>query len=156
MPMEFPTTSVVASARYRVYNSSNGHHHWMTSEAEYNHLLNVGWTGEGYDHKVLLEAATVDNIEAKAYYRLFNSNSGEHHWTMSFNEYSHLGNIGWVQEGIDGYIFDSNVSGTIALYRLYNPNSGFHHYSTSEFEYNTLGDAGWVQEGVSGYVFPLE
>jgi hypothetical protein len=32
---------------YRLYNSYNGMHHWVTSQSEYNSLVSQGWTGEG-------------------------------------------------------------------------------------------------------------
>lgn len=32
---------------YRLYNSYNGMHNWVTSQSEYNSLVSQGWTGEG-------------------------------------------------------------------------------------------------------------
>jgi N-acetylmuramoyl-L-alanine amidase len=83
-----------------------------------------------------------------AVYRLYNPNSGDHHYTMDSNEYSTLGSIGWKQEGVAWISPDSS---TTPVYRLYNPNSGDHHYTMDVHEYQTLGTIGWKQEGVAWY-----
>ena len=63
-------------------------------------------------------------LETETVYRLYNRCSGEHHYTTDSNEYSVLGHIGWVQEGV---AWVSPKSSTPPVYRLYNPNNGDHH-----------------------------
>ena len=79
-------------------------------------------------------------------YRLYNPNSGEHHYTMDANEYITLGGLGWQQEGA-GWLAPDKFESSTVVYRLYNPSSGDHHYTMDENEYKTLGRIGWKQEG---------
>lgn len=91
------------------------------------------------------------------YYRLYNPNNGEHHYTKSHSEYLYLGTVGWAKENIAYYIYDSAVTldgvAAKAWYRLYNPNDGLHHWTLSEGEYNHLGSIGFNKEGLVGYFF---
>lgn len=79
-------------------------------------------------------------------YRLYNRWSGEHLFTTDYSEYSHLGSIGWTQEGVAWY---APASGGTPVWRLYNPYSGDHLYTGSASEYAFLGSIGWRQEGES-------
>ena len=92
-----------------------------------------------------------------ARYRVYNPNAGHHHYTTSFGEYDFLGNVGWNQEGVSCYIFDtvSSVDSVLShvYYRTYNPNSGEHFWTMSEAEYNFLGTVGWNLEGTDGHLF---
>ena len=93
-------------------------------------------------------------MDAVPYYRLYNPNSFEHHWTTDANEYTVLGTIGWIQEGADGYVFASQVSGSEPLYRLYNPNDGLHLWTMDANEKKVLIGIGFIDEGIACYVFP--
>ena len=92
-----------------------------------------------------------------ARYRVYNPNDGHHHYTTNFAEYDFLGTVGWNQEGISCYIYDSQISIDSVLsnvyYRTYNPNSGEHFCTMSEGEYNFLGTVGWNLEGTDGHLF---
>lgn len=81
-------------------------------------------------------------------YRLYNPNSGEHHYTASSDERDFLRREGWAYEGIAWY--GPSTSST-AVYRLYNPNAGDHHYTTSTDERDFLRRVGWIYEGISWY-----
>lgn len=139
-------------ARYRLYNPNSGFHFWTTNFAEDAYLGSLGWNQEGANYRMYSGEITVDGEVSKPYYRLYNPNSGRHFWTSNEAEYNFLGSIGWNQEGINGYLFLTSVTGTMPLYRLYNPNSGGHFWTVSEAEYNYLGSIGWNQEGIAGYV----
>ncbi|MDY5271537.1 S8 family serine peptidase [Tractidigestivibacter sp.] len=79
-------------------------------------------------------------------YRLYNKWSGEHLFTTSYSEYSHLASIGWTQENI---AWHAPASGGTPVWRLYNPYSGDHLYTADPTEYSRLGKIGWRQEGES-------
>lgn len=139
--------------RYRLYNPFELKHHYTTDLNEYNVLGSLGWIQEGIAYYVYDAAVTVDSVQATPFYRLYNPNTFKHHWTTDANEYNVLGSIGWNQEGIDSYIFMSQVSDTVTLYRLYNPSSFTHLWTTDLNERNVLVGQGWNDEGVAGYVF---
>lgn len=140
-------------SRYRLYNPNDGNHHYCTSQNEYNTLYDYGWIQEGIACYMYDGLTTIDSVNAVPYYRLYNPNSGEHHYTTDANEYTVLETIGWIQEDIDGYVFASQVTGSEPLYRLYNPNDGLHLWTMDINERDVLIDLGWVDEGIACYVF---
>lgn len=138
---------------YRLYNPNNGEHHYTKNYAEYTSLGKIGWKKENIAYYIYDSFVAIDSVSAKPWFRLYNPNSGLHHWTLSQGEYNHLGVVGWRQEGLVGYFFDEQVSGSVPLYRLYNPNNGVHHWTKDNNENTFLINAGWKSEGIAGYVF---
>lgn len=93
-------------------------------------------------------------VDAATLLRVYNPNSGEHHYTENTNERNHLVKVGWRNEGIS---WETPSSGK-AVYRVYNPNSGDHHYTVDINEKNHLVKVGWRYEGVgwqSGGTIPV-
>lgn len=86
-----------------------------------------------------------EDVDAATLLRVYNPNSGEHHYTANTNERNHLVKVGWRNEGI---AWDTPVKGA-AVYRLYNPNVGDHHYTTTLSEKNHLVKVGWRYEGIA-------
>ena len=138
---------------YRLYNPYTYHHHYTTDANEYNVLKTLGWFQEGPACYLYDKIVTIDSVDAVPYLRLYNTNSHEHHWTTDANEYHVLGTIGWIQEGADGFVFASQVSGSEPLYRLYNPNDGLHHWTMDSNERIVLISRGFIDEGIACYVF---
>lgn len=139
--------------RYRLYNPYDYAHHYTTDLNEYNVLGSIGWEQEGIGYYVYDAAVTEDFVQATPFYRLYNPNNGNHHWTTDANEYSVLGTIGWTQEGVDSYIFLSQVTDSVPLYRLYNSNDSKHLWTIDLNEHDVLVGLGWNDEGIAGYVF---
>lgn len=79
-------------------------------------------------------------------YRVYNKNSGLHHYTTSEYERDQLVSLGWNDEGISFYV--STKKGT-PVYRNYNPNDGNHNWTESKFEHDHLNSVGWDNEGVA-------
>lgn len=79
-----------------------------------------------------------------AVYRVFNPNTGWHHYTSSLGEKKHLVSLGWKDEGIAW-----EAGHNEPVYRLYNPNSGRHFFTTNVAEHNHLVYLGWKSEGVA-------
>lgn len=92
----------------------------------------------------------IDEAPANSVYRLYNPNSGLHHYTIKYSEASDLATAGWRYEGI---AFRMASSGS-PVYRLYNPNDGNHFYTFSTEERSDLVRIGWNDEGVAWYVDP--
>jgi len=78
-------------------------------------------------------------------YRVYNPNSGFHHYTLSEAERDGLVAAGWSDEGV---AWRAPKSAEFPVYRMYNPGNGDHFYSTSFAECQSLQDAGWSYEGV--------
>lgn len=83
-------------------------------------------------------------------YRVYNKNSGLHHYTKSRTEVNNLASLGWRDEGVS---FCAVENGTSA-YRLYNPNDGNHMYTLDGNERRSLVRGGWKDEGV-GWDLPV-
>lgn len=88
---------------------------------------------------------SADEVDAATLLRVYNPNSGEHHYTANTNERNHLVRVGWRNEG---NAWDTPDKGA-AVYRLYNPNAGDHHYTVNANEKNHLVKVGWRYEGIS-------
>lgn len=79
-------------------------------------------------------------------YRLYNPNSGWHHYTSDLSEKSYLVGLGWLDEGV---AWESGNN--LPVHRLYNPNSGHHFYTTNVAEKNALVAVGWRYENIAFY-----
>jgi hypothetical protein len=83
----------------------------------------------------------------KPFYRYFNSAVTRHHYTANWAELG-TGASGFNYEGIAGFIYIYNISGTIPWYRYYRAASNNHYFSTS-----SSAPSGYISEGIAGYVF---
>lgn len=75
-------------------------------------------------------------------YRVYNPNSGLHHYTTNDTERELLVSIGWNDEHIAFYASTAGQN----VYRLYNPNDGNHLWTMNRAEYNHLASIGWNPE----------
>jgi hypothetical protein len=153
-----PPSTGTLIIRYRLYSDYTHEHLYTSDTNEYSALpVCCGWKAEGPLYKVFQAAGSFSGVDAVAYYRLYNPNSYQHHWTTDAHEYGVLTTMGWKQEGIDGYILPNAATGSIPLYRLYlNAFGGLHLWTTDANERNVLTNSGnWNDEGVAGYVVPL-
>ena len=131
---------------FRVFNPSNGKHHYTSDAAERDALVAGGWIYEGVAWNAPKEGAPV--------YRVYNPATGNHLYTMDAAERDALVEGGWQYEGILCYSADE--SGT-ALYRVRNPFTELnpHHYTNSKEECDFLEANGWVVEGIAWYGLTL-
>lgn len=81
-------------------------------------------------------------------YRMYNRNSGLHHYTANYDEALDLSLKGWLAEGIS---FFAAREGN-PVYRVYNPHDGNHHYTKDSEEKNYLVSLGWRDEGIGWFV----
>ena len=155
-PAANPPPVGTAIVRYRLYNPHTRDHLYTTDANEYAVLPECcAWQPEGAVYRVLQGPGSRGGVDAVPLYRLYAPASLLHHWTTDRNEYDTLPAYGYVQEGIDGYVFLTPASGTVPLYRLYHP-TGLHVWTTDMNERHTLQHAyGWIDEGISGYVLPI-
>jgi subtilase family protein/uncharacterized protein DUF5648 len=83
--------------------------------------------------------------------RYWNPQVTDHFYTTNWNELG-WGNYGWVYEGIQCYVYESQVAGSVPLHRYWNPSIGDHFYTTNWSELGS-GAHGWGYEGIQCYVF---
>ncbi len=82
-------------------------------------------------------------------YRVYNSRSGEHFYTLKVKEKDALVKAGWTYEGIGWVAPDLS---DIPVYRLYNSRAGEHHYTINEKEKDALVTKyKWTYEGIGWY-----
>lgn len=99
--------------------------------------------------KEFIRAHTPTKEVKNGVYRVYNPNSGEHFYTMSYGEMLSLSHNGWNDEGV-AWLTQTKDKG-LPLFRLYNPNSGLHHYTKDENEKDYLISLGWKDEGDAWY-----
>ena len=85
-------------------------------------------------------------------YRYWNPTIGDHYYTTDFNE---LGNgaQGYLFEGIQGRVFESQQPGLIPLYKYWNPDWTDHFYTTNFNELRN-GAQGWSFEWIECNILP--
>lgn len=132
-----------ASKMNRLLSISSGEHLFTTNGAEVANLLRNGWKSEDIKGKSVGEE-TGDPV-----YRVYNSVTKEHLYTMSLKEKNYLvTNQKWKYEGIQFF-----SGGKTALTRLYNPNAkelyNCHLLTSDENEIKTLTAKGWINEGLT-------
>jgi uncharacterized repeat protein (TIGR02543 family) len=90
-----------------------------------------------------------------AVYRVYNTNSGLHHYTTSAGERDALVKLGWKSEGVSFQAAkQGSISGLKPVYREYNPYDGNHNWTLNPTEHKTLVGLGWHDEGVAWYTNP--
>jgi hypothetical protein len=87
------------------------------------------------------------------WYRLYNPATGEHFYTVDYQEAFALRDAGTFRlEGVEGKVFQVEFVDSVALYRLYNPTTNRHFYTTSIVELDIVTKQGFYLEGVQGFL----
>ncbi len=94
------------------------------------------------------------SVTAVPVYRVYDRNSGLHHYTTSRAERDHLVRLGWRDEGTSFKAAKEDASNKDLkpVYREYNPNDGNHNWTMSRAEHDHLVRVGWRDEGIAWYV----
>ncbi|MCH4190405.1 MAG: glycoside hydrolase family 25 protein [Bifidobacterium tibiigranuli] len=111
---------------------------------------------DGFSGSVDLNAfGVLNSTDAVAVYRVYNPNSGLHHYTTSLGEKNSLVKLGWKDEGVSfNAAKQGSASGLKPVYREYNPYNGTHNWTLSSAEHEKLVSLGWRDEGVAWYANP--
>src|SRR5262249_17868751 len=136
--------------RYRLDSPVTLEHLYTTDFYEYTVLgQNINWVQEGVASLLHNGPANIGGVEATPYYRVYDFINRWHFWTTDRNEYFTLRQYTgrYSAEGVDGYIFPSQVAGTVPWFRLaYSGIPGLHHWTLDQNERNVLLTRGWVEE----------
>jgi subtilisin-like proprotein convertase family protein len=87
---------------YRLYDRPNRRHFWTTDANEYAVLRGITtiFNDESVDSYIYAD----QRPGTVPLYRLVFGGTINHHWTTDANEYATLATLGWVQEGVIGYV----------------------------------------------------
>jgi predicted acylesterase/phospholipase RssA len=141
---------------YRNYFGGNGDHFYTTDLIERDlAIANIGYRAEGI--ACLVEtaagAAQFPNPNDVPLYRLAHP-SGDHFYTTDAGERQNaITTIGYLDEGITGYVRRNQTSGTTPLFRLFNAATGDHFYTTSALERDYARRFGYAFEKIQCYVW---
>ncbi|AGL47882.1 trypsin-like peptidase domain-containing protein [Streptococcus suis] len=121
---------------------------------EANQIIAIHYAGNQTEQYNIARLITPDvqqliesvNSTSGAVYRVYNPNSGWHHYTSSLGEKNHLVSLGWKDEGIAW-----EAGNNVPVHRLYNPNNGHHFYTTNTAEKDSLVATGWKYENIAFY-----
>lgn len=110
-----------------------------------------GYSAPNSDYTIM--ARTITSVPV---YRVYNRNSGLHHYTTSLSEKNGLMKLGWKYEGVSfNAAKQGSASGLVPVYREYDPYDGNHNWTLSKTEHDRLISLGWRNEGVAWYTDPL-
>jgi hypothetical protein len=87
-------------------------------------------------------------------YRYWNPENTDHFYTTNWNELE-FGRYGWNFEGVQCYVYQNPITGSVPLFRYWNPAIADHFYTTNWAELGS-GRYGWNYEGIQCYVFPVQ
>jgi len=140
---------------YRLYSPTTKDHLITLDPNEYTTLGSNGWTQQGQVGLAYPNSSTPADGTYPVY-RLYNSATQQHLWTMDPNESNRLVQSGWQQQGIGYRAYPYQVRGTVALYRLASADHTYHTWTSNYNEYMSLtaSGGGWVREGISAFVVP--
>ena len=153
-------TVTVNQPVYRFIRLDTGAHFFTSSEAEKEMILNEfspdNWVYEGESFSVFPVA--IEN--ALPVYRLYNSMSGSHFYTISEEEKDNvLANMpSFSLEGVAFYAYSTNVEGTLPVYRFFNMSTASHFFTMSEFERDTIIatiSGVFSYDGIAFYAYPV-
>lgn len=91
----------------------------------------------------------------KPLYQLWNASLSDHFYTTSEAEKNqYIATKKYEDQGVVGYVYDSQVTGSVPLYRLYSVSATDHFYTNNETQraQAKAGGSRYVDEGVTGYV----
>jgi hypothetical protein len=140
---------------YRLYSPTTKDHVITLDPTEYASLGSNGWSQQGQIGLAYPDSSTPPDGTYPVF-RLYNSTTQQHLWTMDPNESSRLIQSGWQQQGIGFRAYPYEVRGTVSLYRLSSADHTYHTWTSDYTEYTSLtaSGGGWVREGIGAFVLP--
>lgn len=146
---ELNSSNIHAKTRWVAqYGSRMGYTAWSSNDRgwQYSSSVRVNGISGSVDVNAFGDyRSSTSQAKTVPVYRVYNRNSGLHHYTMNYSEVRDLVSLGWRYEGIS---FKASATGR-AVYRVYNPNDGNHLYTCNQTESRKLIFIGWHDEGLA-------
>lgn len=146
---ELNSSNIHAKTRWVAqYGSRMGYTAWSSNDRgwQYSSSVRVNGISGSVDVNAFGDyRSSTSQAKTVPVYRVYNRNSGLHHYTMNYSEVRDLVSLGWRYEGIS---FKASATGR-AVYRVYNPNDGNHLYTCNQTESRKLISIGWHDEGLA-------
>jgi len=148
---------------YRYFQESHHDHFYTTNQGEIGTIQhgtvgNHGYRSEGVGFHIFNH----HHHGLVPVYRYYHGASNDHFYTantaeIGVTETGHTGKLGYVCEGILGYVSPVEFFGSIPIYRYWNDAKTDHFYTSNAAEIGTthhghVGNHGYKCEGVLGYV----
>ncbi len=153
----------------RAYNRRGEYHFYTTQQSEFDLVVRqAGFRDETTNQSgfnVLGDLLT----GATGIHRLYNFQTQRHYYTTNSAERDGLvaivpqsnpnyGAVGWRYERDEGFIFPSQLPGTVPIHRLYNNLSGVHLYTESINQRDSIlrqFPGIWESHGILGFGYPV-
>jgi hypothetical protein len=142
---------------FRSYNPNADYHFYTTNFLEFSLVVNRGLRDESTGQAGFALSTRQTDVNTPLF-RLRNPNTGRHYYTQNAEERAGLIAQTWIDERNDGFIFTTQIPGTVSLNRLYNIATGSHLYTESDAVKSSILQAfpgSWFDHGVVGFVFPF-
>jgi len=159
--LDYPLTLPYERAPLHYFSRNDNPSHLFTAVQSEVDSVNTNlaeyFTYEGISHWV------VGNYTRNSMpvYRMYNSLSGAHFYTASFNEVlTVMETLDFFSlEGVGFFVFLHPEPGTMPVYRFWVPETASHYFTISEAEKNQLVSSGQqvrIYEGIAWYAYPSE
>ncbi|MDJ0594660.1 MAG: S8 family serine peptidase [Pleurocapsa sp. MO_226.B13] len=145
---------------YLLFNNERNLQFFTTSEIERDNVLQNSpqYESQGISFIAAPEPEGNDITGISPVYRLFNSDTGVHLYTISEAEKNSVENLpNYTLEGVEYYGYETEIGGTTPLYRFYNQRLGAHFYTPSSEERDEyIADPDFQIEGNGGVAFYVQ
>ncbi|KAF8153954.1 hypothetical protein B0H34DRAFT_71826 [Crassisporium funariophilum] len=127
------------------------------------HLLRVRWafvyadSAGTWDFQIqgeIFRAWQTPQDSTVPFYRLYNPTTLDFVFLISKTTNPPTA-TGFVEPQIVGYVYPTQICGSVPLYVVAQPAYSDHWYTTAVRERDDLVSSGWVDQGISAYVLPL-
>ncbi len=163
--VSYPTTSSVTNPActtgvlplYTSRYTGNYHNSYMSTDyALHLSALSQGYVSAGIVAK--LEPSQLRGDIAHPFSQFFNQGFINHYYGWRPEDIAYVLSDGWRHERVEGYIYSTQVSGTVPLYSLWRNWNGSwdveHRYTTNISERNQWVAQGFNYHSIMGYVCP--
>jgi hypothetical protein len=135
----------------RLYDPKTYQHYYTNDYCEADTLTqDYGYSLEG----PVFNSVSGDTPGAVPVYRMYNTATGIHFYTISQTDINGAAAAGYHLEGIGFYVASPSTPGAFPVYRMYNAKTFIHLWVTNQTDIAAASKAGYSLEGVTFYATP--